>query len=95
MVDSKIVHRFSVHGFQMIQPDLGEALPRHTAGDVGLTWTAAAGGASGDFSYVSEPVTWPIAPAHVELAGGLFVATGTFCYSAFPSPLFSYDVSAP
>jgi hypothetical protein len=97
VLDANIVHSFTILGFEQIEPDLGEALPQHTAGDRSLspmTWTVTTD-ANGDFSYASTPITWPIAPGHVELDAVPFVAKGTHCTSKLPSPTFSYDVTLP
>jgi hypothetical protein len=59
-----------------------------------MTWTVTTD-ANGDFSYVSNPVTWSIAPGHVELDAVPFVASGTHCTSKLPSPTFSYNVTLP
>jgi hypothetical protein len=67
----------------------------HTAGagmPNPLTWTLAPSGK--DSVYTSEPITWAVAPAHVELSVAGEFQTADGCLSEFPSPLFSYDITA-
>jgi hypothetical protein len=91
-----IVHRFKIVGtvyVDMIHPVFAAA---HTvgepAGDTTWTITPAADGAS----YQSTGVTWATAPGHVEVQfGGAYASPADDCVLAFPSPMFSYDVTAP
>jgi hypothetical protein len=67
----------------------------HTAGagmPNPLTWTLTASGK--DSVYTSQPITWAKAPAHVELSVAGEFQTADGCFSDFPSPLFSYDITA-
>jgi len=94
--NSAIVHRFKIVGtvfVNMIQP----AFPpgKHTAEEptVDPTWTITqeADGAS----YAATALTWTM-PGHVEVEfTGAYASPQDNCVLAFPSPMFSYDVTAP
>lgn len=94
--NSAIVHRFKIVGtvyVNMIQPAFPAA---HTAGEptADPTWaiTQEADGAS----YAATALTWTTAPAHVEVVfGGAYQSPNDDCVLGFPSPMFSYDVTAP
>jgi hypothetical protein len=47
-----------------------------------------------DLRYVAEPVTFPMAPGHVEFSVEQVYQTADGCHHAFPDPLFSYDAEA-
>jgi hypothetical protein len=95
--NSNIVHSFTIDG-QLLRatPTIGTS-SAHTAGDPTppLTFTVTASASGKDSVYTADPVTWAM-PGHVELVqGGVEENTTSGCVSYFPSPLFSYDVTAP
>jgi hypothetical protein len=95
--NSNIVHSFTIDG-QLLRATLAIATSSaHTAGDPtpALTFTVTASASGQDSVYTADPVTWAM-PGHVELIqSGDEQNTTTGCVSYFPSPLFSYDVTAP
>jgi hypothetical protein len=95
VANAEIVHRFTVSGLNgLLQPALGLP-PSHTAGmpaPATLTWSAAHVGT--ETTYTATAVAWSTAPAHVELQPTRnYELDG--CIYALPTPLFSYDVTAP
>jgi hypothetical protein len=92
-----VVQRFTIVG-QYLQIDNGSfALSAaHTAGaptPTPIVWTYAPSG--GNTVYTSAPITWQTAPGHVEFVPAGLLETADGCVSTFPTPVFSYDVTAP
>jgi hypothetical protein len=94
--NANIVHTFKIVG-NVYAPSLALAMPAtHTAGlptPNPTMWALAA--ESDGMLYTATPITWMTAPGHVEvqLAGAYADPDG--CVFAFPSPMFSYDITAP
>ena len=94
--NSGVVQRFTIVG-KYLQVDNGSfALSAaHTAGSPSPTpivWTYAPSG--DDTVYTSVPITWQTA-GHVEFVPAGLLETADGCVSTFPTPIFSYDVTAP
>jgi hypothetical protein len=90
-----IVHAFTVTtpvAFDSIAFALSAA---HTAGNPtpGFTFSLMLEGSG--VVYTAEPLTWETAPAHVEFYSPVVYQTPDGCGYKLPSPLFSYDVTAP
>ena len=95
--NSGIVQTFTIVG-KYLKIDNGSfALPAsHTAGapsPTPIVWTYAPSGA--DTVYTSAPITWQTAPGHVEFVPAGLLETTDGCVSTFPTPVFSYDITAP
>jgi hypothetical protein len=95
--NSGIVQTFTLSGEHLqITPTLALAAT-HTAGlstPQPVHWLITVSGA--DTVYTSEAISWQTAPGHVELdPPGAVVDTTTNCVSILPTPVFSYDVTAP
>jgi hypothetical protein len=80
-----------------LSPSLSAAAT-HTAGagtPNPLLWTFSISSSGKDSVFTSSPITWAMAPGHVELdAATLFKDPSSGCVSEIPSPLFSYDITA-
>jgi hypothetical protein len=90
-----IVHRFKILG--TIQPTtLTLGLPAaHTAGlpiPNPTMWQPTP--ESDGYLYTSSPMSWTTAPSHVQIEVGM-LRDPEGCIYAFPSPLFSYEITAP
>jgi hypothetical protein len=90
-----IVHSFSITD-DIAFSDIALAyLETHTAGTsnpaIQFTYTIAAE----TTDLTSAPVVWTSAPGHVELEAPIIYQTSDGCAYKLPSPLFSYDVTAP
>jgi hypothetical protein len=95
--NTAIVQSFTIAGMHLeILPSF-TLMAAHTAGQSTpspVAWSVSISGA--DTVYTSEPITWQIAPGHVELdPPGVVEDTTTTCVSVLPTPTFSYDVTAP
>lgn len=90
-----IVQSFTIVGRRLkIEPVFARSAA-HTAGSTvpdPVVWSFAAAGA--DTVYTSSPMSWQTA-GHVELTPPGLLVTTDGCVSVLPSPVFSYDVSAP
>ena len=90
-----IVHRFKIVGTLYVDTLQTLLVAAHTAGTPtgNPMWTITNDGDGA--LYTSSPITWTTAPAHVEVdfAGGYAAPDG--CVFAFPSPMFSYELTAP
>jgi hypothetical protein len=90
-----IVHSFSIAD-DLVFSDIALAyLETHTAGtpEPALQFTYTIAEQTTDLT--SSPVVWTSAPGHVELGAPLVYQTPDGCAYELPSPLFSYDVTAP
>ena len=95
VTNDAIVHSFTIVDSVAIS---GIALTRgstHTAGtpEPDLTFTHDPPTATSDF--VAAAVSWETAPGHVEIEAPVVYETPEGCGYRLPSPLFSYDLSAP
>ena len=93
--NAAIVHRFKIVGDVFVDT-LPTTLPAaHTAGEpvADPTWMLTR--ESDGTAYASSPVTWATAPGHVEVNFTGVYAAPNDCVLAFPSPIFSYEVTAP
>ena len=94
--NANIIHRFKIIG-DLFATTLSMALPAaHTAGlpiPNPTMWQPAL--ESDGVMYTSTATSWTTAPGHVELqfAGAYQDPDG--CFWAFPSPLFSYEITEP
>jgi hypothetical protein len=97
VANSGIVQSFTLVGVHVqLTPTLALAAAHTSGGSTPqpVHWLITASGA--DTVYTSEAITWQTAPGHVELdPPGAVVDTTTNCVSTLPTPVFSYDVTAP
>ncbi len=93
--NAAIVQTFTIAGRHLELTPSFALGATHTAGLTApspVHWTISLSGA--DTLYTAEPVTWVTAPGHVELnPPGQLESNG--CILTLPSPMFSYDVTAP
>ena len=90
-----IVHSFSITD-DIAFSDIALAyLETHTAGtpDPAIEFTYTISTTTTDLT--SAPIVWSNAPGHVELEAPIVYQTPDGCAYTLPSPLFSYDVTAP
>lgn len=90
-----IVHTFTLTG-SVAFDSIAFAFPEaHTAGEptpeLGFEFEQTDAGTV----YTAEPVSWEVAPGHVELAVPVIYQTPDGCGYELPSPLFAYDVTPP
>ena len=92
-----IVQSFTIVGRHLELTPTFKLAGTHTAGNTTpnpVPWTITLSGA--DTLYTSEPITWATAPGHVELdPSSLLDDTSSGCILTLPTPMFSYDVTAP
>jgi len=93
--NTAIVHSFSITDDIVFSDIALDYLATHTAGtpDPALTFTYTISDQTTDLT--SPPVVWTSAPGHVELDAPIVYQTPDGCGYKLPSPLFSYDVTAP
>jgi hypothetical protein len=91
-----VVHTFSVQDNVAFEDIALAYLPAHTAGDPdpALTFNYKVSADTVDYT-ATDPVTWQTAPGHVEIEAPVIYQTPDGCAYQLPTPLFSYDVTAP
>jgi len=95
VVNDSIVHAFTIVGVRALFSTSMRLLPAHSAGapdPVLLNTTVDTSGE--DLRYTVAPLRWTTAPASVRVDDSGRYETTDGCVYAFPSPLFSYDVTA-
>jgi hypothetical protein len=95
--NQNIVEKFTIVDPPFVITGLSfQTLPKHTAGTTSpfaLQFTVVSDG--NDDGYRIGVDSWSTAPGHVEIGvPGVFL-NGNDCALAFPSPLFSYDITNP
>jgi hypothetical protein len=90
-----IVHSFSITDDIVFSDIAFDYLESHTAGTPApaLTFSYTIGAETTDLT--STAVVWSNVPGHVELEAPIVYQTPDACAYKLPSPLFSYDVTAP
>jgi hypothetical protein len=97
-----VPNRSIVHQFTIVDPPFMLSsftlflLPKHTAGTFSPSALQLTGTAQGkDLSYSATIDAWATAPGHVEIKLNQLMRNSNDCVFQFPSPVFSYDVTAP
>lgn len=94
--NADIVHGFTVVG-KLVKLELAFAhAGSHTAGlpiPATTNWTYGVSGA--DTVYAALPMSWTSAPGHVELTLPSLLMEADGCVFSLPTPMFSYDITAP